>query len=47
MANGIDVFREHFKDFKDQYVLIGGMACDLLLDEAGIPFRATKNESVA
>ena len=47
MANGIDVFREHFKDFKDQYVLIGGMACDLLLDESGIPFRATKNESVA
>ncbi|MBO4710618.1 nucleotidyl transferase AbiEii/AbiGii toxin family protein [bacterium] len=43
MAGGIDIFREHFRNYKDQYVLIGGMACDLLLDEAGIPFRATKD----
>ena len=43
MTSGIETFRKHFKDFKDQYVLIGGTACDLLLDEAGISFRATKD----
>lgn len=43
MAAGIDVFREHFRDYPDQYVLIGGMACDLLLTDADIPFRATKD----
>ena len=43
MAAGIEVFRNHFSDYKDQYVLIGGMACDLLLDEAGLDFRLTKD----
>ena len=26
MAIGIDVFREHFRNYSDQYVLIGGVA---------------------
>lgn len=43
MAAGIDVFRERFRGYEDQYVLIGGMACDLLLDEAGTSFRPTKD----
>jgi hypothetical protein len=43
MAAGIEVFREHFKDYGDQYVVIGGMACDLLLNDAGLDFRITKD----
>ena len=30
MVKGLDVFREHCKGFEDQYVLIGGAACDIL-----------------
>lgn len=43
MVKGLDVFREHFKDFQKSYVLIGGVACYLNMDEAGIDFRATKD----
>jgi len=43
MVEGLDIFREHFQDFSDKYVLIGGAACDLLMNEAGIEFRATKD----
>jgi hypothetical protein len=43
MVEGLDVFREHFRDYSDYYVLIGGTACDLLMNEAGIDFRATKD----
>ena len=43
MVKGIDQFRAHFEDFNDRYVLIGGAACFLVLDEAGLEFRATKD----
>lgn len=43
MIRGLEVFRAHFRDFKDQYVLIGGSACDLWFAESGIEFRATKD----
>lgn len=43
MVKGLDLFRERFRDFADQYVLIGGTACDLILKEAGLHFRATKD----
>lgn len=43
MIIGMDVFREHFKGFSDQYVLIGGSASDLVMNEAGAAFRATKD----
>ena len=39
---GIDRFREFFAGHKDEYVLIGGGACNLLFDEVGQSFRATK-----
>ena len=26
MINGMDLFREHFADYKDQYTIIGGFA---------------------
>lgn len=43
MALGIDIFRNHFRQFQNQYVLIGGVACDLLFDEVGESFRPTKD----
>lgn len=43
MIKGLSKFREHFSDYKDNYVLIGGSACSILMDEAGLPFRATKD----
>ena len=41
MVNGISIFREHFSHFKDQYTVIGGFACDLLMNDAGLDFRQT------
>lgn len=41
MVRGLDQFREHFSEFGDQYILIGGTACDLTMAEAGLAFRAT------
>jgi hypothetical protein len=29
MVKGLDLFREHFREYADRYVLIGGTACDL------------------
>ncbi len=43
MIKGLDRFRKHFADFSDCYVLIGGAASDLIMDEAGVEFRATKD----
>lgn len=41
MINGINIFREYFSNFKDQYTVIGGFACDLLMNDAGFDFRQT------
>lgn len=43
MVHGLDKFREYFQDYSSQYVLIGGTACDILMNEIGAPFRATKD----
>jgi hypothetical protein len=43
MVSGIDSFRERFKNYTDYYTIIGGAACDILLTEADLPFRATKD----
>ncbi len=49
MANKVELrddlmsFRETFKDFADCYTVIGGMACFILMEEAGLEFRATKD----
>lgn len=40
---GVDIFREHFIGFEHFYVIIGGTACTLLLNEMGGDFRATKD----
>ena len=43
MVRGLDVFREHFAGHADQFVLIGGTAATLAMEEAGLEFRATKD----
>ena len=43
MVVGLDLFREHFAEYPDQYVLIGGTAMYLVLDEAALETRATKD----
>lgn len=43
MVVGIDSFREKFKEYTDYYTIIGGTACDILLSEADLPFRATND----
>ena len=43
MVKGLDIFRQRFRDFADRYILIGGTACDLVMSEAGVQFRATKD----
>jgi hypothetical protein len=42
MVRGLDRFREQFQAYAGQYVLIGGAACDLLMEEAGLEFRVVE-----
>lgn len=46
MVKGIDRFREYFQDFTDQYVLIGGAACDISFENYNADFRATRDLDV-
>lgn len=34
MVTGVERFREAFEDFVDNYIIIGGTACDILLDDS-------------
>jgi len=43
MVTGINTFKNHFSDFTNSYVLIGGAACDYWFTGLGINFRATKD----
>lgn len=43
MVTGLQIFKDHFAYYQDQYVLIGGTACALIMEEAGISFRTTKD----
>lgn len=43
MVLGFESFRTHFKGYEDCYTIIGGTACDILMSEAALPFRATKD----
>ena len=43
MVRGIDSFRDWFRGYEDQYAIIGGTACDLLMTDEGLDFRATKD----
>jgi hypothetical protein len=43
VVKGIDMFREYFEEFTEQYVLIGGSACDISFHDNNMDFRATKD----
>lgn len=43
MVKGLDKFKAHFAGAEKQYVLIGGAACDVIMGEAGLRFRATRD----
>ena len=43
MVKGLDKFREYFKEYSYSYVIIGGTACDIVIDAAGLTPRATKD----
>ena len=43
MVRGLEIFRQHFKDFTDNYIIIGGTACDIIIDNVGLTPRATKD----
>lgn len=43
MIKGLKLFQERFKRFSDQYVLIGGSACWVLMNESGLRFRRTRD----
>ncbi len=31
MVRGLDIFKEYFEEYSDNYVIIGGTACDIIL----------------
>ncbi len=43
MVIGLGMFRSHFAPFKDHYLLIGGTACAVLMQDSGLDFRSTKD----
>lgn len=43
MVKGLDIFYDYFAEFTDQYVLIGGAACDISFHSNSADFRATKD----
>lgn len=43
MVRGLSSFKEWFKGFEENCVIIGGTACDLLMGEAAMDFRLTKD----
>ena len=43
MVKGITNFKKRFRGYESQYVIIGGTACDLIMESEELPFRATKD----
>lgn len=43
MVKGLDIFKEYFTGYENQYVLIGGAACDILFASNDGQFRATRD----
>lgn len=43
MVTGFTKFKERFRGFENQFVVISGTACDLIMENEELPFRATKD----
>ena len=46
MIAGLEKFRSYFQRYADQYVIIGGAACSILMEEVGLSFRSTKDMDI-
>ena len=45
MVKGLDTFQRYFADYKEQYVLIGGAACDILFESNEVMLMYGKEAS--
>lgn len=43
MVKGIEQFKKYFVAFPNNYIIIGGTACDIIMEESGLRARATKD----
>ncbi|TDQ78335.1 hypothetical protein [Sphingobacterium yanglingense] len=43
MVKGIEQFKAYFETFPDNYIIIGGTACDMIMEDEGLKARATKD----
>lgn len=43
MVKGLYTFRKYFEGYENQYVLIGGAACDIVFESNDTSFRATRD----
>ena len=43
MVKGIEQFKAYFAAFPDNYIIIGGTACDMIIENEGLVARATKD----
>jgi hypothetical protein len=41
MVKGLDLFTDYFRDHANKYIIIGGTACDMIMEKAGLSFRVT------
>jgi hypothetical protein len=41
MVTGLERFKEYFRDFQNDYILIGGVACELIFNSLHLEFRFT------
>lgn len=43
MVKGLNTFQKYFAEYENQYVLIGGAACDIVFESNDASFRATRD----
>lgn len=43
MVRGLNIFKKYFGAYPDNYVIIGGTACDIIIEDAGLTTRVTKD----
>lgn len=41
MVRGLNKFKEYFRGYENNYILIGGTASTLAMEQAGLQFRST------
>lgn len=46
MVRGLDIFKKYFAEFTGNYVIIGGTARDIIIEEAGFEPKGTKDVDI-